>query len=176
MRYRSTVIVAGTVAVIGVIGTIATLYVLRAEPNPSPIQRDPTQRVEVRANDGTVLIADTDIVSYVWASHTMTLRSGKRRELMDGLRRTIVSGEPFTLSVGDDALYTGTITTIVSSYSFHTPVLVINGCWPDPKEDQVCIQLGYPSGSYFIGDDPRDDPRLRAALESSGRLIDATPR
>jgi hypothetical protein len=172
MRYRNTVILAGTVIVIGI---VAALVVFRAEPGPPPIPSDPADQVKFLANDGTVLIADADIVSYTWASHMMTLRSGKQRELRKDHLGTLVSGVPFTLSVDGEALYTGTMTTIVSSFSFRTPVLVIDGCWPDLKEDQVCIQLGFPSDKFFAGDDPRDDPRLRAALQSSGRLFEATP-
>jgi hypothetical protein len=134
---------------------------------------DPPPGVDVRSEDGKVVIAADQVRSYEWATHTLTLAPGVREELAKQLRNNrIVSGIPFAVTVGGKALYKGKFTSVVSSRSFSTPVIVVDARAVEPKlgEDRLRIQLGYPTAEFFRGEDPRADPRLREALEAGGKL------
>lgn len=130
--------------------------------------------VEIRSVDGGhVLITADEIRAYDWTSHTLTLAPGVREALKKRLpRERIVSGIPFIVAVEGEEAYTGRFTTRVSSFSFPTPVIVIDAKAMDrgPGDDELRIQLGYPTAEFFKGDDPRGDERIRAALEAGGKL------
>lgn len=130
--------------------------------------------IEIRGDDGVVLVPAREIKSYDWTTHTITLPPGGRARLRGRVpNRQIVSGASFTVTVGDETLYSGRFTTVLSSRSFDEPTIVINGQSLDPKlgEDQIRIQLGYPTEEFFTGDDPREGDQLRVALKAAGKLI-----
>jgi hypothetical protein len=68
--------------------------------------------------------------------------------------------------VGRDPIYLGAFWPLYSSLSFDGVVI------PVPLMDEPVIQitLGYPSPSFFAGEDPRSDPRILQALAQAGRL------
>jgi hypothetical protein len=133
--------------------------------------------LDIRSDDGKVLIAADQIRSYDWATHTLTLTTKARQELADQLRKTkrIVSGIPFAVTVGGKVVYSGTFTSVVSSRSFSTPMILTDPATIDPKmgPDQLRIQLGYPTADFFKGDDPRADKRVHEALKAAGKLAKA---
>ena len=156
-------------SVLGVLGAMA----LRSGP---AIAADPSA-VDIRSEEGKVLIAADQIRSYDWATHTFTLVSKVRQELADTLRKSkrIVSGIPFGVAVGGKVVYSGTFTSLESSRSFSTPVILTDPRMSDPKmgEDQLRIQLGYPTAAFFKGDDPRSDKRIHEALKATGKIAKA---
>src|SRR5262245_24930730 len=94
-------------------------------PAPS-VAADPMPEVDVRSEDGKVLIAADQIRSYEWATHTLTLVPKARDELAKRLpRERIVSGIPFAVTVGGKVVYQGTFTIIESSRTLSTPVIVV---------------------------------------------------
>lgn len=132
--------------------------------------------VDLRSEDGKVVVSADQIVSYDWAAHTLTLKPGVRGELAKRLRNDrIVSGIPFAVCVGGKAIYKGAFTSVLSSKSFSIPMIVVD--LPAVKEgdgeDQLQVQLGYPGADFFKGDDPRSDRRIRDSLVMSGKLIAA---
>jgi hypothetical protein len=153
-------------SVLGVLGVMA----LRSGP---AIAADPSA-VDIRSEEGKVLIAADQIRSYDWATHTFTLVSKVRQELADTLRKSkrIVSGIPFGVAVGGKVVYSGTFTSLESSRSLSTPVILTDPRMLDPKmgEDQLRIQLGYPTAAFFKGDDPRSDKRIHEALKATGKI------
>jgi len=130
--------------------------------------------LDIRSDDGKVLIAADQIRSYDWATHTLTLAPKAREQLADKLRKTkrLVSGIPFAVAVDGEVVYGGTFTSIESSRSFSTPVILTDPTVADPKmgQDQLRIQLGYPTSTFFKGDDPRIDKRIHEALKAAGKL------
>jgi hypothetical protein len=49
--------------------------------------------------------------------------------------------------------------------------------WKPLKPDEphvIILELGYPSSSFYAGDDPRNSPEVIRALERSGKLIKGT--
>lgn len=136
------------------------------------------EHFEITAADGRVVIAADDVLAYEWASHTLTLKPKVRRNLFDALKRKLVHGEPFIVRVGSKAVYQGNWKSSLSSIPCTTPVIVLDRRALDPKfgEDQVRIELGYPSKDFFKGEDPRGDQRVRNALEVSGKLTQDRPK
>jgi hypothetical protein len=115
----------------------------------------------------------------------MTLAPGQRIRLGERLcndanlpgGKRLVSGIPFVVAVGGKRIYGGNFTTSASSFSFDTPVIVIEPVAFNAAmiHDRIRIQLGYPTKEFFKGQDPRNDPRLRAALRNTGKLAKAPP-
>jgi hypothetical protein len=166
-RFNSLTIVA--------IALIATL-----QPTASQ-SAEPPAELDIRGDNGQIIISADQIRSYDWPTHTLTLAPGTRaklaRKLIENMKLTemkkLVSGIPFTVSVGGKPVYKGTLTTSVSSFSFDTPAIVVDPVINVPTlgEDQLRIQLGYPTQQFFEGDDPRADKRIEEALKAAGKLI-----
>ncbi len=137
---------------------------------------EPVNQVEIRSEDGKVVIAADQIRSYDWATHTLTLAPKVRDELSKKLIRDsqIISGIPFAMTVDGQAIYKGKFTSCSSSRTLSTVTIVIDMAAIDPKlkANQLRIQLGYPGADFFKGDDPRADKRLKNALDTEGKLAD----
>jgi hypothetical protein len=133
--------------------------------------------VDSRAEAGAVLVTADQIRSYDWATHTITLAPKVQGELSAKLFQTrrIVGGAPFAIHVSGKPIYAGNFTSIVSSASMATPAIVLDLQVVDSKlaADRLRIQLGYPTAEFFKGEDPRSDPRLKAALDATGKLTKA---
>jgi hypothetical protein len=128
---------------------------------------------DIRTEAGTVLIAADQILAYDWATHTVTLKPGVRKELLGKLKRVLANGQSFIAAVGGKKVYQGTLTSLLSSASFATPVIVLDEAAFLPnslKADQIRIGLGYPGKTVFKGEDPRGDPVIEASLKASGKL------
>ena len=151
--------------------TAGCLMALSLEP---AVAADPKAEIDIRDEAGKVLIAADQIRSYEWATHTLTLVPKLRGQLAGQLRKggRLVSGVPFTVVVGGKVVYKGTFTSVASSHSFSTPVIGIDRQMVDAKlkEDQLRIQLGYPTAKFFKGEDPRVDHRIKDALEAARKL------
>lgn len=137
---------------------------------------DPVPEVDIRSEDGKVLLPADKIHSYDWTTHTLTLASGAREALAKQLfeSKKLVGGVPFGIAVGGKVLYTGTFTTILSSKSFSTPIILVDRAAIEEKrgKDQLQIQLGYPTVQFFKGEDPRADKQLREALHLARKLTE----
>lgn len=135
--------------------------------------------VDIRDERGNVLVAADRILSYDWLTHTFTLAPDERKKLAAELVKTtkLVSGIPFTIALDGKSIYSGKFTTVVSSVSQSSPVIIVDADSLNPNlgDDKLRIQLGYPTGEFFRGEDPRNDQSLRAALRSSGKLAKAPP-
>jgi len=148
-------------------GSYCAAASLAAPPRPS---------VDIRSSDGRVLVAADQIRSYEWATHTLTLAPRVREALARKLRTDrIVSGIPFSVAVDGKAVYSGTLTTSLSSFSFATPVVVVDAVGEEwgVGAEQLRVQLGYPSAMFFKGEDPRSNPRIREALKTGDKLTEA---
>jgi len=157
---------------------VAFLFAIGSPLKGAPaLQKKANPEVDVRAEDGTVLIAAHQIRSYDWATHTLTLAPKVREELSARLRKSkpgaLVKGIPFTVAVGGKSVYSLKFTTTLSSATiFDAPVIVVDlaGLDSTVRLDQLRIQLGYPGDPPFKVDDPRDDERIFDALKAAGKL------
>jgi hypothetical protein len=134
---------------------------------------DAMKQFDIRTVDGEILIATDQILAYEWASHKLTLKPGVRKKLYEKLKGVLATGQTFVVAVGGKKVYEGTWKSVISSSSCATAVIVLDEGVYEPKllgEDQIRINLGYPSPNFFKGEDPRGNPLIKAALKASGKL------
>jgi hypothetical protein len=113
------------------------------------------------------VIAMDDIITYNAQTHELKL-SARAYEAIAQLD-VPVQGRSFLVCVDRQPIYWGAFWTPISSMSFDGVTI-----WKPltPKEPYiVTFELGYPSASFYEGDDPRDNPEVIASLEQAGKLI-----
>ena len=114
---------------------------------------------------GSPVITIKDILSYDRNHHEITLTESAFDRLAQ--LDIPVNGLGFAVCINREVIYSGAFWTPISSVSYDGPVIII------PLSDQgartVKIELGYPSSTFFQGQDPRSDQRILDAL--AGRLI-----
>ncbi len=106
-----------------------------------------------------------DIVSYDWNTHEIKLTSSA----MERLRALQVptSGTSFVVCVDRQEIYWGAFWAYYSSQSFDG-ITIMQPL--SEREDSIQIERGYPSPSFYRGEDPRSDSRVMESLRQSGRL------
>lgn len=115
------------------------------------------------------LLTTEDIAQYNWENHTIDLTTPAYNLLLAVFSRGMpMSGVPFVIVSHGQRIYAGAFWTPASSLSFDGVVILQP---VDPAAGTLFINLGYPGRSAFTGEDPRDDPRLREALDNAGVLI-----
>jgi hypothetical protein len=114
---------------------------------------------------GSPLITAGDILSYDRNHHEITLTKSAfdRLSSLD----VSISGLGFAVCVNKEVIYTGAFWLPISSMAYSGPFIELP--LPTQASNSVKIALGYPSSSFFQGQDPRSDPRIFDAL--AGRLV-----
>jgi len=80
-----------------------------------------------------------------------------------------VRGRSFVVCVDRQPLYAGAFWTPISSISYNGVTI-----WKPliPREPQIIkLELGYPSSSFYGGEDPRANPEIFKSLEQAGKLM-----
>jgi len=132
--------------------------------NVPPSQMEMLSHVE-RAQEP--VISTDDIVSYDASTHEMTLTQEAFVRIAE--LEVPTSGKSFLVCVDGSPVYWGAFWVLYSSQSFDGVTI-----WkPLGVQDStiVAIELGYPSFSFYQGEDPRNNPLLLASLEQAGKLI-----
>jgi hypothetical protein len=118
------------------------------------------------------LLTSRDIESYEWATHTMKLKPECGMRLFTTFaqrtRHPMIS-HPFVVAVDSLRIYMGALNSMYSSWSAsNVPRIGI------PFEDAPVSALRIAGATAGRGkfNDPRNDPRIRAALEQAGVLVD----
>ena len=133
---------------------------LTAQENPG--EWPPSAAPEIT---GEPVIAITDIESYDRNHHELTLTQSAIEKLAK--LDVPMDGREFAVCVNGEVIYTGAFWTPFSSLTYNGPVIVIP--FDSQNTRSVKIELGYPSGSFFTGSDPRSDPKIFAGL--AGRIV-----
>jgi hypothetical protein len=129
-----------------------------------PAQMEALSHVDIT---GEPIISSEDIVTYNAQTHEMKLTPGAFERISQ--LEVPVRGKSFLVCVDKAPLYWGAFWTPVSSISFDGVTI-----WQPltPKEPYVVtLELGYPSSSFYGGEDPRSDPAVMKSLEQAGKLI-----
>jgi hypothetical protein len=129
----------------------------------SPHQLSGVDLADLELEDTPILSVD-DIVAYSRETHEIEL-TASAYERIEQLEAP-VDGIPFVVCVGRDPIYLGAFWPLYSSLIFDGVVIQM----PLMDEPTIQITLGYPSSSFFAGEDPRSDPRILQALAQAGRL------
>jgi len=113
------------------------------------------------------VISAQDIVSYNAQTHEMKLTASAYERIVK--LEVPVRGRSFVVCVDRAPVYWGAFWTPVSSISFDGVTI-----WKPYKSGEpyiVSLELGYPSQSFYGGDDPRNNPVILKSLEQAGKLI-----
>ena len=115
--------------------------------------------ISIRSIDGDVILSEDDIVSVDWKTQTYELTSSGMAKLTQ-LRTGLSS--PYQFCIDDDVIYTGNVTTPLSSFSVEGPVISV---FPRARtKNRITIDWGYPSS---VNPDRQDDPRFRHRIYTS---------
>ena len=112
-----------------------------------------------------LIIADNDITSYTWSSHTLKLTEDGAKRIRE--LSVPVSGEPFVLKVNGQEMYSGYFWASISSISCKDIVIDVLNI----QNDCVRIEKGYPSESFFTGEDLRNRKEVFEYFQSIGKLV-----
>jgi len=115
---------------------------------------------------GQPIVSTKDIISYNVLTHEILLTADAfdRVSSLD----VPVRGRSFVVCVDRQPVYWGAFWTSLSSQSFDGITIVTPLGSTESKI--IKIELGYPSASYFNGEDPRNDLNVIRALQQDGRL------
>jgi hypothetical protein len=113
------------------------------------------------------VIALNDIITYNSQTHEMKLTA----EAFDKVTKlnVPVQGMSFVVCVDKQPVYWGAFWTPVSSIAFNGVTI-----WKplgSRNPQIISLELGYPSSSFYGGQDPRNSPPILKSLEKSGKLI-----
>ena len=113
----------------------------------------------------TPVISETDIVSYHWDTHEIELTAEAVARL-EGLQ-VPTNGKAFVVCVDRQPVYWGAFWASYSSQSFDGITI-----WTlFPSDDRtITIRKGYPGGSFFKGEDPRNNPLIEEVLARDHKL------
>jgi hypothetical protein len=140
------------------------IYLTRDDIPPS--QMEALSHVEIAASP---LISADDVIYYNSQTHELKLTPAafERISKLDVPTR----GRSFLVCVDSYPVYWGAFWVAYSSQSFDGVTIwkPLGGEYPDV----ITIELGYPSSSFYEGDDPRDNETVLQALEKAGKLITA---
>jgi hypothetical protein len=112
------------------------------------------------------IISIDDIISYNKETHEIVL-TADAYERVQALK-VPTSGKSFVVCVDKAPIYWGAFWTPISSQSFDGVTIWVPAF--SQQENTIKIQLGYPSGSFFQGEDPRSNPQIFESLEKAGKL------
>jgi hypothetical protein len=113
------------------------------------------------------IISVKDIITYNAQTHEMKLtpRAFDRVYELD----VPVTGKSFMVCIDKEPIYWGAFWTPISSLSFDGVTI-----WkPYNTQEQkiIVLELGYPSPSFYSGEDPRNNRKVLESLEKDGKLI-----
>ena len=113
------------------------------------------------------MISMKDIITYNAQTHELNLTTSafERISQLD----VPVSGKSFVTCVDRKPIYWGAFWTPISSLSFDGVTIWKPLSLEGPHV--IMLELGYPSSSFYGGEDPRNNPEVMRSLEQAGKLI-----
>lgn len=130
----------------------------------------PPSRMEMQSH---VEIADrpvisiNDIISYDAGTHEITLTDDAYERIFK--LEVPVQGKSFLVCVDKGPIYWGAFWVAFSSVSFDGVTIWKPLSVQEPKV--IAFTLGYPSPSFYSGEDPRNNATVMDSLDKSGKLV-----
>ena len=113
------------------------------------------------------IISVQDIITYNAQTHEMKLTAAAFERIC---RLDVpVEGKSFLVCVDKRPIYRGAFWSPVSSISFDG--VTIWKPYGSEKSNIITLELGYPSSSFYQGEDPRNNAEIMKSLEKAGKLI-----
>ena len=114
------------------------------------------------------VISLKDITTYNSQTHELKLNADAYDRISS--LQVPVRGTSFVVCVDRKIIYAGAFWTPISSLSFDGVTIWKPYNAQAPKI--VTLELGYPSASFYDGQDPRNSPEILKSLQKAGKLID----
>jgi hypothetical protein len=113
------------------------------------------------------IISIKDVITYNAQTHELKLTASafERISQLD----VPVRGKSFVVCVDRQPIYSGAFWTPISSISFDGVTIWKPYSFQGPPV--ITLELGYPSSSFYGGDDPRNRTEILRSLEQEGKLI-----
>ena len=112
------------------------------------------------------VIATNDIIAYNAKTHEITLTANAFDRIYS--LEVPVRGKSFVVCIDRKLIYWGAFWTPISSISFDGVTIWKPLSSQDPKV--IKLELGYPSSSFYGGEDPRNNAEVMKSLEQAGKL------
>ncbi len=113
------------------------------------------------------VIAMNDIITYNTQTHELKLTASAFERISQ--LEVPVRGKSFVVCVDRKPIYWGAFWTPFSSISFDGVTI-----WKPLSLEEphiITLELGYPSSSFYGGEDPRNNSEVMRSLEQAGKLI-----
>ena len=130
----------------------------------SPSQMDAMSHVELSDQP---IISVEDIITYNFQTHEMKLTSSAFDRIYE--LDVPVTGKSFMVCIDKESIYWGAFWTPISSLPFDG--VTILKPYNTQEQKIIVLELGYPSSSFFDGEDPRNNTKVLESLEKAGKLI-----
>jgi hypothetical protein len=115
------------------------------------------------------VISSKDIISYNKDTHEIELTADAYQRIIE--LEVPMSGLSFIVCVGKGPIYWGAFWAPISSQSFDGVTIVVRPVFPvEVPHFSFQLELGYPSESFYQGEDPRSNPEILESLEEAGKL------
>jgi hypothetical protein len=134
------------------------------EPDVAPDRMEMLSHVDIAEQP---LISVHDIVSYNIRTHEIILTDEAFERIAD--LEVSLNGKSFLVCVDSAPVYWGAFWTPISSFSFDGVVIIQPLSSAEPN--MIKLALGYPSSSFYSGEDPRSNQILVLSLEGAGKLV-----
>jgi hypothetical protein len=112
------------------------------------------------------VISSKDIITYTEDTHEIEL-TADAYERVQALQ-VPTQGKSFVVCVDKAPIYWGAFWTPISSQSFDGVTIWVPSL--NEQENTIALELGYPSESFYQGEDPRSNPLIFTSLEKAGKL------
>ena len=113
------------------------------------------------------IISIGDIITYNAQTHEIKLTASAYEHIIS--LEVPVRGKSFMVCVDKKPIYWGAFWIPVSSISFDGVTI-----WKPLSSQElkvIALELGYPSSSFYSGEDPRNNPEVLNSLKQAGKLI-----
>ena len=168
----NTFIIIGILLALGILmsGTSATVKgegfaIYLTEQDILPTQMATLSHVDLTDQPA---ISSQDIITYNAQTHEMKLTDQAFERTCE--LEVPVEGRAFMVCVDKQPIYWRSFWTPISSISFDGVTIWQPYSSQDPAI--ITLQLGYPSSSFYGGEDPRNSAEVLRSLEQAGKLID----
>jgi hypothetical protein len=116
------------------------------------------------------IISVKDIITYNAQTHEMKLTPIAYDRIYE--LDIPVEGKSFMVCIDKEPKYWGAFWTPISSLSFDGVTIWKPYSTQEPKI--IVLELGYPSSSFYTGEDPRNNRKVLESLEKDSKLITLT--
>jgi len=113
------------------------------------------------------IISIEDIITYNAQTHELKLTNTAFERISQ--LEVPITGKSFIVCVDNAPIYWGAFWTPISSMSFNGVTI-----WKplsSQESEVITLELGYPSSSFYEGEDPRNNAEIMKSLEEAGKLI-----